>query len=267
MAKIIIAEDDPMIAEIYQKKLAEAGYETEIAGSGEQVIASLSKEKADLVLLDLVLPQMSGFEVIENIRRKNLSPGVKIIVFSNLSQSEDRDKAIKLGADGFIPKSDYTPAQAVSEITRLLHQFKEEKANSVRIKNGPGNGNGNGNGMKKILMMEDEPVFRDMFGEKLVADGFAVTYAENGAQGVKEAMADQFDLFIIDMVMPAMTGDEIVNRLQKEDNLKNIPIIILSASANDEERRQMENMGIHKFFVKTQTVPSELSQAVRELLK
>lgn len=120
---------------------------------------------------------------------------------------------------------------------------------------------------KRILIIEDQEVFIEMFGSKLKQDGFAVHSAKNGAWGLKEALAGDFDLLIIDMVMPAMNGDEIVARLKNEEKTKHTPIIILSASVDEETQRGVEQMGVDAFFVKTRITPSDLSRKARELLE
>jgi DNA-binding response OmpR family regulator len=119
MTKILIAEDDLMISEIYQRKFLEKGYEVLTAFSGDQVVEIVKKQAVDIVLLDLLIPKMDGFSVIENLRKGNHDQNIKIIVSSNLSQKEDRDKVMALGANGFITKSQYTPSEMVEEIKRL----------------------------------------------------------------------------------------------------------------------------------------------------
>ncbi|MFA6047810.1 MAG: response regulator [Parcubacteria group bacterium] len=267
MSKIIIAEDDPMIAEIYEKKFTEAGYEVAVADSGDQVLTLHKKNNPDIILLDLILPKMNGFEVIENIRKTDKD--TKIIVFSNLNQAEDREKASQLGANGFVSKADYAPSDLVREVGRLTNQLREEKVNGEKeIRAAENGGLANNSETKgKILMMEDEEIFREMFGGKLKDDGFAVDFAEDGAAGMKKALAGNYALFIIDMIMPNITGEEIVVKLKREEKTKNIPIIILSASVDEAMQRSMEDTGIQGFFIKTQLVPSELSKKVGELLK
>lgn len=119
---------------------------------------------------------------------------------------------------------------------------------------------------KKILMIEDEEVFIDIFGGKLIQDGFDVTFAKNGAWGLREATEKKFDLIMVDMVMPAMSGEEIIAKLKIEDETKNIPIVVLSASVDEETQKKVEEMGIEAFFVKTHIIPSELSQKIKEIL-
>ena len=119
MTKILIAEDDLMISEIYQKKFTEKGYEVLTAFSGDQVLEIVKKQKVDIILLDLLIPKMDGFAVIQNLRNGKYDPEIKIIVSSNLSEREDRAKVMTLGANGFVTKSQYTPSEMVDEIKRL----------------------------------------------------------------------------------------------------------------------------------------------------
>ena len=265
MAKVVIVEDDPMISEIYQKKFTDAGFDVSAVTSGEQVLALAKQEKVDVILLDLIMPKMDGFEVIKRIREGAFDPDIKIIVTSNLSSHEDQDKALKLGANGFVAKSEYSPSEMVNQVKRLINQYSEQKKNEVKL-NGSAEDNKSKGEKKKILMIEDEEIIIEMFGEKLKQDGHEVVFARNGAWGVKEALKDKFDLYVIDMMMPAMTGEEMVTRLKMEEETKNVPIIMLSASVEDSYIKTMEKLGISAFFGKTQITPSELSKKVEELL-
>jgi CheY-like chemotaxis protein len=120
--------------------------------------------------------------------------------------------------------------------------------------------------MSKILLIEDEDVFVDMFGDSLRKAGFEVSVAKNGAWGVAEALNNNFDLVIVDMVMPAMSGEEVIKKLKTNDKTKNVPIVVISASVSVEMQRRVEKAGIAAFFVKTQIIPSDLTKKVKELL-
>jgi len=265
MAKIVIVEDDPMIAEIYKKKFSESGFEVLTAVSGEEVLNLAKKEKIDIILLDLILPKMDGFEITKNLRSGKYDSGIKIIIFSNLNQAEDKEKAMNLGANGFITKSNYNPSELVAEVQRLSSQMDEQKKNEERIQNHE-NGSEKEDGKKRILMIEDEEVFLDMFGGKLKQDGFSVTFAKNGAWGLREALRGNFDLFIVDMMMPTMSGEEIVTKIKMEESVKNTPIIMLSASIDKVIEKEIKKLDITSFFLKTQITPSELSRKVTEIL-
>ena len=267
MTKILIVEDDPMISEIYQRKFGESNFEVLTADSGEKAVEVVKKEQVDVMLLDLIMPKMDGFEVVKTVKAGGYNPEMKIFVFSNLNQKEDQDRVMKLGADGFIVKADYTPSDLVKEISRRISQAVESKKNEA-LQNGDEMEvqKKTANEKKKILLIEDEEIFLEMFGEKLKQDGYSVITANNGAWGLQEAFKEDFDLFIVDMIMPAMTGDEIIGKLKMEEKTKNIPIIVLSASVEEQVEKQVREMGVDEFFVKTKVIPSDLSKRVGELL-
>jgi len=125
MAKIILAEDDSMTVEIYQKKFEEAGFDVIVASTGKEALRCAEKENADLMLLDLVLPEIDGIDVLKQIKKNGkYNPNLKIIVFSNLDSKEDQTLATKYGADRFIPKTKYIPSELVKEIKKILGEYK-----------------------------------------------------------------------------------------------------------------------------------------------
>lgn len=104
--KILIVEDDLPTIDALAFKLNQKGVLASTALNGEEAIERLKREKYDLVLLDLLLPKKNGFEVIEEVRTNGHSKEAKIIIFSNLGQEDNIEKAMKLGANGYIVKAD-----------------------------------------------------------------------------------------------------------------------------------------------------------------
>lgn len=121
MSKIMLVEDDQMIAEIYKKKFETAGFEVVLAATGKEVLRLAAQEPFDLILLDMVMPEMSGMDVLKELRGDGrYDSGLKVVIFSNLSEADVRRKAMENGADGFIGKMQYTPSDLVVEIKRIL---------------------------------------------------------------------------------------------------------------------------------------------------
>lgn len=112
---VLIIEDEKALSQALDLKLSHLGFKTTVASDGESALKILKEEKFDLILLDLVMPKLDGFSVLEN-----LDPSAKVIVLTNLSQKEDEAKAKKLGADGFFVKSDTPIFKVVEEINKLL---------------------------------------------------------------------------------------------------------------------------------------------------
>jgi len=120
MQKMLIAEDDQMLQDIYKMKFSNSGFEVFVAENGKVALEIAKKEKIDIVLTDSIMPEMDGVELIRNLRGGEYDPSMKIIMLSNLSQKEDRDNVMQLGATGFIAKTDFTPAQLVIEVNKII---------------------------------------------------------------------------------------------------------------------------------------------------
>lgn len=117
---ILLVEDDPFLVDIYQKKLEASGFKVLLAPDGQRALEILEEGPVDLVLLDIVLPKMEGWQVISKIKENKKWQNVKVVFLSNLGQKEEVDKGIGLGADRYLIKAQYTPGQVIKEIKELL---------------------------------------------------------------------------------------------------------------------------------------------------
>lgn len=264
MCKIMLVEDDPTISEIYKKKFESSGFEVACATTGKKVFELASKSDFDIVLLDMVLPEMNGMDVLKELKQSGkYNADMKVIVLSNLDKAKHEEEAKKNGADGFIGKTQYNPSELAAQIHRLAKEYDEQKKNKDRIE---GKTESTSEEKKHILFIEDEEYFLEMFGKKLEDEGYAVDYAKNGAWGSRMVAEKKYDLIISDMVMPAMSGEEIIRRIKLDEKTKNIPIIVLSASVGDEEIKIAKELGIDDFYEKTKIVPSDLANRIAKLL-
>jgi len=124
--KLLVVEDDPFLSDIYNTKLKQAGFEVDLAMTGEECLQKLTVGKYDLMVLDIVLPQLDGWEILSRVRemrQKSVNPGIdgmKIIILSNLGQKEEIRKGFDLGADGFMIKAHFTPSEVADEINKTL---------------------------------------------------------------------------------------------------------------------------------------------------
>src|SRR5476649_2440288 len=98
---ILIAEDDKAYVSVYKAKLERDGYEVAVVEQGDLVVPELKKRKPDLLILDLMLPQKTGFEILEELRGISSLKDLKVVVSSNLSQEIDKDKVKKLGVTDY----------------------------------------------------------------------------------------------------------------------------------------------------------------------
>ncbi len=125
MTKILIIEDDAVISEMYVNKFKDEGFEVFLAKDGEEALVKASEVRPNLILLDVVLPKMDGFEVLKKIKENPGLKDIKIIFLSNSAEKEDVDKGMALGAESYIVKADYTPGKVVEKIKEILEKPRE----------------------------------------------------------------------------------------------------------------------------------------------
>lgn len=118
--KVLIIEDDKFLRELLGKKLSNLEYNAILAVDGEEGLEKIKSEKPDIVLLDLILPGINGFEVLEKTKKDPTVNQIPIIILSNLGQSEDIEKGLKLGAKDFLVKAHFTPQEIVNKLQSIL---------------------------------------------------------------------------------------------------------------------------------------------------
>ncbi|MBA3723356.1 MAG: response regulator [Candidatus Levybacteria bacterium] len=121
MRKILIAEDDFFIRDIYSKVFALSGYEVAVAVDGMDALEKIKAQTYDMVLLDIMMPRMTGIDVLKNIRSaEEPIKSIPIFIITNLGQQNVIEEAFRLGMDGYILKSQVTPQQIVDEINNFF---------------------------------------------------------------------------------------------------------------------------------------------------
>ncbi len=118
--KILIVEDDKFLRELVARKLSSEGFEIFEAVDGEEGIKKTKEEKPDLVLLDLILPGIDGFEVLSKIKEDQELSSIPVIVLSNLGQREEVERGMKLGAADYLIKAHFTPGEIIEKIKNSL---------------------------------------------------------------------------------------------------------------------------------------------------
>lgn len=118
--KILIIEDDKFLRDLIVQKLVKDGYEVAEAIDGEKGLVSAKEEKPDLILLDLILPGIDGFEVLSSVKGDPATSSIPVIVLSNLGQSEDVERSLRLGAKSYMIKAHFTPAEIITKIKEII---------------------------------------------------------------------------------------------------------------------------------------------------
>lgn len=122
MKKILLVEDEPFLSGMYKTKLQLEGFDVTVAMDGEEALDKIKGDKFDLVLLDIMMPKLNGFEVLKNIRHDSNpgTSGTPVVMLTNLGQKSDIEQGLLLGANDYVIKASFTPAEVVQKINKYI---------------------------------------------------------------------------------------------------------------------------------------------------
>ncbi len=119
-ARILLIEDDPLILDMYKTRLEEEGFTVLATAVGTEGLSLAEKEKPDIILLDIILPELDGFSILNTLKNKNVTKKIPVLLLTNLGQDSDIAKGKTLGAQEYLVKANFTPTQIVEEIKKVL---------------------------------------------------------------------------------------------------------------------------------------------------
>lgn len=117
---ILLIEDDGFLASIYAQKLELEGYDVSLATNGEDGLRLARKDVPDLILLDLVMPKLDGFQTLEQLKADPVTAKVPVMILTNLGQQEDVERCRALGAAGYVIKAHSLPVETIARVKELL---------------------------------------------------------------------------------------------------------------------------------------------------
>lgn len=118
--KILVVDDEDSVREIYRHEFLNNGYTVVVAADGEEGLLKAGEELPDMVLLDIMLPKMSGIEVLRALKENQLTKKIPVLLLTNLGEETIIKEGFELGADGYLLKVSYTPAQVVEEVKKFF---------------------------------------------------------------------------------------------------------------------------------------------------
>jgi len=126
--KILIVDDDSFLLDMYALKFSQNNFEVYTASSGVHVLEKIKAGLCpDIMLMDIIMPEMDGFEVLSQMQEKNLCPNCIKVVLSNKSEQKDIDEGRRLGAVGYIVKASSTPKEVIDQVEEILEKMEAQK--------------------------------------------------------------------------------------------------------------------------------------------
>lgn len=123
MKKILIIEDEEVLLGLIRRKLNQEGYQVDIAKDGQEGLEKMKESKPDLILLDIIMPKMGGFEIMEKVSKDEKLKNIPIIIISNSGQPVELERAKKLGVKDWLIKTDFDPQEVVDKVKKQLGNY------------------------------------------------------------------------------------------------------------------------------------------------
>ena len=240
---ILVVEDNRQAAQLLCIYLTEAGYETVVVTDGEEAVRIAREVKPFAITLDIMLPKKDGWQVMQELKNYQDTRDIPVIIISVV---DNQSLGFSMGAVGYFVK----PAdkeQLVHTLDKLELAAKVEDATP------------------RILVIDDNPKDLKLMGTILRSEGYDVLAASNGATGVAKAMEEHPDLIIVDLLMPGMSGFDVVKSLQEHPNARDIPIIICTVKELTPEDRKALNSKVKSIVQKGEDAKAHLLEAVRRM--
>ena len=237
--KVLVIEDDPDIAFLIQLHLAGNGQEVVVAQRGDEAIEMAQLERPDLITLDILLPDVDGFTVLEELKSNPATQEIPVVVISVLS---DQDECLRLGAVDYVTKP-------IDE-QRLLHAVRK-----VLARRGT------------VLVVDDDEDTLSLMRKILRDNGFGVRTTSRGLRALRVAREVRPALILLDLKMQDVDGQVVLRRLKNDPLTRDIPVMVLTGSTiiDDAKRQKVLALGAARFMSKPFSV-GEMMEEIETVL-
>ena len=120
MTRIVVADDDRMFRKVAETTLRRQGYDVATASDGEEALQLIRSERPDMIVLDLIMPKLQGFDVLQTLKQDTLTSAIPVIVLSSLTQEQDKQEALDLGAVAYFNKTTFSMSELVKQVENTL---------------------------------------------------------------------------------------------------------------------------------------------------
>ena len=247
--KVLVVEDDVESLRLYSDMLKRGGYAPITASTGWEGIDLAVKEHPGLILLDLRLPDITGLTVLETLHAALSTKSIPIIVVSAISKDDDVIKAMQIGAFDYVVK----PITYEDMMRRVKLVFSSEDRQG-EAEQAP------------VLVIEDNAVDGAAMVEQLTGWGYQVTWVKTGREGIEQASTGDYDVILIDGLLPDVNGFEAVKEIRASERLGTTPIVMLTVLSGLVDKLKGYESGIDVFLTKPVSW-EELRVRLRSLTK
>ena len=260
--QILLVEDDPKNLELARDLLELEDYEVLAAASGERALEVLVSASPDLILLDIQLPGMDGYEVIRRARQELSVNGTPVIAMSAMAMPDEIEKARDAGFDGYITKP-ITVDEFPGQIAGFLGRRCEERSVVISVSGPAAQSDAPVEGT--VLIVDDNKTNLMLLEDYLTMNGYHVRKATSGSDALDQVRIEQPDLVMLDVMMPDIDGYEVCRRLKSDPETRLVPVVLVTALDEQEVRVRGMEAGAEDLITKP-FQETELAARVRSLV-
>ncbi|MBI3795653.1 MAG: PAS domain S-box protein [Deltaproteobacteria bacterium] len=239
---VLVCDDDPAVLAVIEAVLEQRGYQVVTATTGQETVALAEVQQPAVILLDLLMPQMNGWETMAALKRNPVAQHIPIIIFSLLSPP-----AVPPPHAGFVEWVEKSQGEAA--LVEALKRALEERAKVARV-----------------LVVEDDLDLSRVLLAMFQRHGIETVHARTGREAIERCEQEMPNLLVLDVILPDGDGFLVADWLRQQDRLRQVPVMVYSAKDLDAGERERLQVGQTEFFTKGRITPEEFKQHVIQWL-
>lgn len=250
--KILIIESDVLFGQQVVDALKNDGYTTFLVKNGPEGLRTLMDNMPHLVLIDVTLDGIDGYEVLEKKQAEPLLAKIPVFLISSQGVPINMQRVPPGSVSEFLMAIHSNPSDIVEKVDQHFgHDITDHKIMKPENEN-----------KKKLLWVEDDKLIGTILAKKLIASGFDLSHAKNGEEALSSLKQSIPDVIVLDLLLPGMSGFDILQQIRMNEKLKTVPVIILSNLSKPSDIDKAKILGAQKFLVKAAT---SLDQIIFEI--
>ncbi len=258
---ILLVDNDPVLSEVIQKRIEEAGYICLWERDGREGLNRLSSTLPQLLVLDIMMPTMNGYEVLEYISLHPTLARIPVMVISNSGEPVEIERILKLGVKDFIVKAHFSPEEVMEKIKNIIGESDNVLAAPNKKETRKARGSAT------VLIAEDDVVLSEIATDRLRQEGYQVYTVFDGTDALKVATEIMPDIILLDVLMPGMNGFEVLEKLKADEVLRDIRVIIFSNLAQVKDIEKGKQLGAVDYIIKSNFTPALIVERIERALE
>ena len=257
-SKILVVDDEPLNVKLLTAMLPSEQYVTASAFSGDEALKIVRDFRPDLILLDIMMPGLNGYDLTRILKSNTESCDIPIVLITAFSGSEYEIKGLEAGADEFLNK----PVNKTELLTRAkslirLRQYKEQiksrtcSINSVTSSKDENNCLDNAElNLPTILIVEDNKIDAKLLQRYLHGEPYQIKFASDGENAISRSQQERIDVILLDLLLPGKNGFEVCSTLKEMENTQNIQIVAITGLSDLESKLKGIELGVDDYLIK-----------------